>query len=878
MNFSKKETIRRQKQIKSTAVKMKTKFKVSFFRTFLVGIVAVIIVGVFAGIGTLKGIIDDAPDISTINVVPTGFSTTMYDTDGNEIETLVGFGANRKYKTLDEIPKHVQDAFVAIEDERFWNHNGIDVKGVLRALFTGLVKREFDQGASTITQQLLKNQVFNGGAEEEFVDKLERKIQEQYLAIQVENQYTKEEILEYYLNAINLGQNTLGIQAASLRYFNKDVSKLTISEAAVIAGITQSPTYRNPITYPESNAKRRTDILDNMKEMNYISQEEYDTAMADDVYSRIQIVNEETGDSKAYSYFVDATINQVIEDLQEKCGYSQQQAIDAIYRGGLSIYTTQDMKLQSICDEVLSDSSNYPENSKWELTYRLSIQRKDGEEINLSEGSLKNYFLKENPNFSLLFSEKKKAQEYIDRYKESISQEGDVILGETVTFTIQPQISFTLIEQETGQVKAIVGGRGEKVGNRTLNRAETAKRQPGSVFKVLSSYLPAIDAGGMTLASVQDDAPYSYSNGRPVKDWRKTYSGLTTFREAIWDSNNIVTVKTLAQITPQFGFSYLKNLGFTTLVESRTEEDGNTYSDIQLPMALGGLTDGVTNLELTAAFASISNNGIYIEPKFYTKIVDHDGKVLLENKPERRQVIKESTAWLLTSAMLDVVSQKGTGRIVRLQNVNMPVAGKTGTTTGNKDYWFSGYTPYYTASIWMGYDNNEKQGSYSYHKVMWRKIMEKIHEDLDIKTFTMPDSITTANICNKCGKLAVDGVCNLAIGGSTVVKEYFAKGTVPLEKCSCHVKYNICKASNKLANDNCPENEIEHKVYLIKEESPGVVTRDTANILPKYLENSVCIVHSGAYQNPVTNNPDSTLDPQETIEPTHFPTESNVNQ
>ncbi len=850
MDFSKRGTANKQREIRSTSQKLSRKALVSFLRTCIVCIVAISIIGTFTGLGALKGMLDSAPSIDSIDVKPNGFSTIIYDSDGNEIQKLVGSQANRIYVELKDIPEVVQNAFISTEDERFWTHNGIDVKGIFRAFFVGVSSGSFTEGASTLTQQLLKNQVFEGGNEEKFFDKVQRKVQEQYLAIKLEDKLDKKQILEYYLNTINLGQGTLGVQAASLRYFNKSVSKLTLSEAAVIAGITQSPVYLNPITHPEENAAKRSIILSKMLEQELITQDEYDEALKDDVYERIQSVNEEqiSTTSTTNSYFVDELILQVQEDLQDKLGYTETQAINAIYRGGLRIHTTQDTKLQEICDTVINDESNYPEAYHiYELTYALSILKADGTTINYSEGHLKNYFTSKQNNFSLFFKNKEDADPYTEEFKASVLESGDEILGEKKTFTLQPQVSFVLMNQSNGQVLALVGGRGEKEGSLTLNRATRTLRQPGSTFKVLSTYLPALDNAGMTLATVQDDAPYKYpGTNTTVNNWRRgVYNGLTTLREGIWNSNNIVTVKTLEQITPQLGYSYLMKLGFTSIVDSVTTEDGKVHSDINLPMGLGGLTYGVKNLELTSAFASIANNGIYTEPSLYTQIYDHNGKLLIDNTPTTSQVMKESTAFLLTSAMEDVVKIGTAASYINLGS--MPVAGKTGTTSDSKDLWFVGYTPYYTAGIWGGYDNNNaNQGSVntSYHKRLWNLIMNKIHEGYENKTFTKPDSIVTAKICTKSGKLAIDGVCNHAPNGSTVKTEYFAKGTAPTEYCDTHVKLKICTVSGLQASEYCPVEDVQEKVFLIKEETG--TTKDTPYLLPKSTEDSTCNVHTSA--------------------------------
>jgi penicillin-binding protein 1A len=845
MNFSNKGTADKQQQIKSKSKKYATKASVTFFRTLLICFVVLAIVGSFATFGILKGLIDNSPSIDSIDVAPSGFATTIYDNEGNKIQKLVGSDANRVYVELDQIPEVVQNAFIAIEDSRFWEHNGIDVKGIFRAFYNGIVKKNFDEGASTLTQQLLKNQVFEGGNEISFISKAERKIQEQYLAIQLEETLSKEKILEYYLNTINLSQNTLGVQAASNRYFNKTVSDLTLSEATVIAGITQNPAGLNPITHPEANADKRLVILSYMKDQGYIDETQYDEAVNDDVYARIQLVNEEEFSkvSTINSYFVDETVEQVVKDLQDKLGYSDSEAYNLLYRGGLSIYSTQKPSLQKICDEVLLDESLYPQASELALSYRLSIVDESGEEHHYSEQSLEAYFVAQtgNKNFDLHFNEESEATPFIEEYKASVLKKNETVSGETISFVIQPQVSFVLMNQFTGEVEAIVGGRGEKSGSRTLNRATNTVRQPGSTFKIVSTYLPALDSAGMTLATVFDDAEYTYPGTKvKVRNWNgEKYQGLTTIREAIYNSMNIMAVKTLSSVTLPVMYDYLLKLGFTTLADNY-ELNGKIYSDIQYPTALGGLTKGVSNLELTASFATIANKGVYTKPIFYSKIVDHDGKVLIDNSPQTRQVIYESTAWLLTNAMEDVITL-GTGKQIKFKNSDMPIAGKTGTTSDDNDSWFVGYTPYYTAGIWGGYDNNKEQSNTTYTQVLWRTIMEKIHKDLDKKEFVKPDSIVSAKICAKSGNLAVEGVCN------EVKTEYFASGTAPTEKCSTCIRLNICSESGKLANEFCPEGSVKEKVYLIKDETSK--TADTPNVLPKGLEDSSCDIHTEKSKN-----------------------------
>jgi penicillin-binding protein 1A len=301
---------------------------------------------------------------------------------------------------------------------------------------------------------------------------------------------------------------------------------------------------------------------------------------------------------------------------------------------------------------------------------------------------------------------------------------------------------------------------------------------------------------------------------------------------------NVVTVKTMVDVTPSVAYDYLIRLGFTTIYDKYIDESGNLYTDISYPTALGGLTKGVTNFELTAAFAAIANGGVYTKPLLYTKILDHDGNVLIDNEPETSQVMKESTAWLLTNAMEDVV-KVGTGSLTRFTSISMPVAGKTGTTSSDNDLWFVGYTPYYTAGIWSGYDTNKDQDDTRYHKILWRTVMQTIHEKLgkEYKEFTRPSSIVSATICTKSGKLAVSGLCD-----SYTRSEYFESGTVPTDTCDTHVRYRICSASHKIAGEYCPEDLVSSQVFLLKEETS--TTDDTPYVISPNGLSDVCDVHT----------------------------------
>ena len=783
MNYGKKSTARKRNSLISRSSMMGKRARVSFIRVLFVSLIALCIGVTCLGIGSFRGVIDNAPDVNDIDIMPLGYATFLYDDQGNQIRKLAAPNSNRLPVTLDQIPEDLQHAVVAIEDERFYEHSCIDVQGILRAGVKAITTGDFSEGASTITQQLLKNNVFtNWTSESTWLEKFTRKFQEQYLAVQVEKKTDKNTILENYLNTINLGAGAYGVQAAARQYFDKDVWDLNLSECATLAGITQNPTRFNPIVNPENNQKRRKEVLQHMLDQNYISKKQYKAALADDVYSRIQAAQEKNSSTEntVYTYFEDELTDQIINDLMNIKGYTKTQATNLLYSGGLKVYTTQDSNIQTILDEEYADPSNYPDEVQYELDYALTVTDPDGNQVNYSKEMLQLYFQNEDPSFDLLFDSPEEGQTYVDRYKENILANGSKVVAERVNFAPQPQSSMSVIDQQTGYVKALIGGRGEKTASLTLNRATDTTRQPGSTFKIVSTYAPALNEKGMSLATTFEDEPYEYPDGSPVNNATRSYNGTTTIRTAIQNSINVVAVKCLEQVTPELGLQYLDNFGFTTLAhgtEADTDANGNVWSDANLATALGGITRGVTNIELCASYAAIANGGTYIKPIYYTKILDHNGNVLIENTSAGRSVIKESTAYLLTSAMEDVV-KKGTGTACQLDN--MAVAGKTGTTEAYNDLWFVGYTPYYTCAVWSGYDNNEKLPDYArnFHKTLWKKVMTRIHEGLPEKDFTKPASVEKLSVCSETGLLPR--------AGCPVITEYFDVGTMPTEYCEEH--------------------------------------------------------------------------------------------
>lgn len=808
--------------------------------------------GFAIGIGFVRGAIDAAPSLDILDVQPQGYASQIYDADGNLMQTLVMEGSNREEVSFDQLPDDLVNAFIAIEDSRFYEHNGIDLKGILRAAYVGITSGRFSEGASTITQQLIKNNVLQGGYETSMADKLRRKIQEQFLAVKLEDQLgSKETILEYYLNTINLGGNCLGVQTAAHRYFGKNVWELTLSECTVLAATTSNPSRYNPLTHPKENAVRRKIVLEKMYEQNFITYDQKNDALDDDVYSRIQTVDNATSGSTVFSYFTDAVYNQVCDDLQSKLGYSASQSYKLLYSGGLQIYSTMDPSIQAIVDEEINNADNYISSTgsrllEYSLNYALTVCHADGSESTYTENDLISYFQseKKQATFANIYASKEDIYRSVREFKASLLISGDSVTNETITPILEPQESVVVMNQSNGHVAAISGGRGEKEGSLTLNRALHCHRQPGSVSMIISTFAPAIDSCGATLASTYYDSPYSSGNQQVLNWWGNPYLGYNNIRQAITYSMNVIGARCLTSlVSDSTAYDYLELFGL-----------GDTSGqEISFSLANTNSSYTVTNEMLTAAFASIANDGIYQKPTYYTKVLDRHGNILLESVPSQTRIIKSSSAALLTNAMEDVISSDSsyyyqygitpTGTLCQVDS--MTLAGKSGTTTSGSDVWFIGYSPYYTCGIWSGYDDSKVlSNGTEYHKTIWQKIMARIHADLDNKDFVFTDELESAKICSKSGLLAVDGVCNSSSSNACVYTEYFAPGTAPTSYCDRHYALRICTESGKSATKYCPGDSVVQRVYLHIDDSDlsSGTTTDSDYLAPSNLQS--CDIHT----------------------------------
>lgn len=767
-NVKKNKNSGKNSKKKKNQPKYKKILKGTFLGILIAGLLCFVV-----GLGYVFAIIKSTEPLDLNAVLTLNEPSMIYDSEGQYIDNLPTQEERYKVK-LDEMSKYLKDAYISIEDERFYKHPGVDIKRTLgsalrsaKYFFTGSGNV---QGGSTLTQQLIKNTLLTNDV------KIERKIREIYLSLKLESKLTKDQILEAYLNTIPLGGKIYGVEAASKYYFEKSAKDLTLPEAAFIAGLTQAPSAYSPydpenIADPTIYLDRTKTVLMKMRDLGYITQEEYDEAYAFTDSNQFAFSQTVINYKINYEWFVYPALDQVRRDLKDVYKYTDEEVDRLFATGGLKIYTTMDRKIQDSTQAVLND--------------RNSIQQLD---------------IYANP--------------------EVTDENGTPAL----------QAAAVIMDYRTGQIKAMVGGRGEQPA-RSTNRAYYALRSIGSTTKPLTVYGPAIDTKTITAGTVLDDAglPSSIQSkygGYNPANWNKVSDGLITARQSLALSKNVPTVLIEDKLGIETGLAYGEKLG---LVYSEESKGIATIS-------LGEFTEAEANPDggnpyiLASAFGSFGNNGLYTEPILYTKVVDATGKVILEPKLNQTQVFSPQTAYIMRDLLKGPLSFDGS--LAKIPN--MPVIGKTGTTSNVTDFLFAGLTPYYSGAVWIGYDNRSAMGGASYSSSaasLWGAIMAPIHENLEYKEFDgNPGGVTSVAICKDSGKRPTD-LCNKDPRGSRVYNELFIAGTEPTGVCDVHVTAKVNKNNNKLATENTPKNLIEERVF-IKKANPSSGTADYQYVLP----------------------------------------------
>ncbi|NLJ78915.1 MAG: PBP1A family penicillin-binding protein [Tissierellia bacterium] len=907
-------------------------------KIFLISLVVVAIIAVGAVTGVVIAIAKDAPEIDPTNISSLLSQTSfILDQNGEMLEKI----QTEEYRTiveLDRIPEYLRAAFIAIEDERFDSHIGVDPIGIASSAMDNLKAGHTVRGASTITQQLARNLYLSNDRS------WDRKIKEAYLALQIDKALTKDQVMEGYLNRIYLGQGAYGVQEAAQTYFSKDVDELTLAESALLAGVVKSPTKFAPyqtlkpedfddeqheevgqldilgekyIAIYNSNAVERQQlVLSKMLDLGKITREEYDTALEQDIKESIEVGQKRV--KGLSSYFNDYIKVQVMDALVDKLGYTKEHAEAELYTGGLKIYSTMDLKLQRKLEDIydnftqvllgspdrfrgpafvnwrlngaqnIVDDKNkvifYKQENMFDEDFNL-IMEKGTFELTDDELILRNqklhpssnrvdiadyYTIDDRKNLvthevgSLTLPDKqfsvdedksvRISKKYLEKNSDfyTVNDAGHLLIDEKYFYrqedgVVQPQSATVIMDYKTGQLKALVGGRDVK-GDKILNRATASARQPGSAIKPLAVYLPALD-NGYTAATVIDDIPFQQGSWAP-RNWYSGYKGLHTLRQSVEQSVNVNSAKTLNDIGIPVSMEYLSRMGIIDKNNPEKDnfitsaEDGKNNDENPAALSLGGMTNGLSPLEMTAAFGSIANLGTYTEPIAFTKILDKDGNLLLDNEPEENTVVSPQTAFIMSDILRTTVTSGIAGRA---QVPNMPTAGKTGTTQRLADAWFVGYTPYYVAGVWIGNDAPQiklNQGS-AMAAQLWRIIMTQMHEGLGAKNFDRPPNIVSASICTQSGQLAGE-LCSQDPRGSTIRSELFVSGTQPSSTCDVHVELEIDEETMMIANEYCPEENVKTMVFIQRDppydpsKYGGVVPADYEYTAPT----EICDIHN----------------------------------
>ncbi len=751
---------------KTEKSKKRKKFKlnkgvVKFIKIFSIVFCVLITICILLLIAAITGLIDTTANLD-LESYQLNLTSHIYYIDpetGEEVEYVDLYDSeNRQWADIENIPQHMKDAIISIEDERFYKHNGVDFLSTGKAMFQHLFKTG-SRGGSTITQQLVKNLTKDNEVT------VSRKVTEILRALNLERKWTKSQILEMYLNTIYLSNGVNGVAAGADYYFGKDISEVTIAEAALLAGITQYPSKYDPVYNFKNSKEKQEVVLSKMLKLGKITQKEYDDAIKEEL--KIYSGNASSQDTSVCSYFTDMVIDDVIDDLMKEKGYSEAAATALLYNGGLKIYATIDPEVQTVIETYYNNPDNFPQRNQ----------------------------------------------------------------------EVPPQSALLILDPKNGEIKGVAGGIGEKKERRTLNRATQAYRQPGSSFKPIAVYAPAIEKGVINPNTQMLDAPITIGNWSPKND-SNSYYGMVTMSTAVARSLNSIAVQVLQETGVEYSYDFLtEKLGITSLVESRKESHGYVSDKNLSSLALGGLTDGISLKEIAAAYAPFANNGLYNEPHSYTKVLDNNNKIVLEyNKDNEHKAMSANTAYSMVTLLRGPV-QFGTGTAANFRS-DMDICGKTGTTDDNHDRWFVGFTPYYVAASWYGYDTPKAVTGVSGNPAIpgWKHVMSTIHQDLPGKKFEEPKgyklSTPPAQYCTESNCLANAG----CIAAGT------AENGIPTsnEICTLHGSIKVDTSTGMLATENCPAENIKTIYYHSNNITGGRIETSDGSFT-----NGYCTAHGG---------------------------------
>ena len=848
MDFSQRQVEKELEELKDRRRYRKGQVSAVVLRLFLIFAVLLAVIVAVPMLRTLRSTFGSGSVGTSISA--SSSPSQVYDRKGEWI-CEVPADIRSEDVSYDAFPLDLINAVITVQEPGFWNARGVDLNE-LAGQAIDLMNGRTDASRYSIAEQCVLNDT-RPDTDLSFQARVQSAVRLKSQAYRLSEEIGKEGILERYLNGLYFGNGVTGATAASERYFGKDLGSLSLPECVLLAAVAADPLRYNPISCQEDLRVEIRNILYAMEEGGYLTEGQADSAAAEDPVSEILTVPSESERyaSDTWPDFVMEALAQVEKDYAAEYGLTPTQAHQLVSSGGCSITLTLDPEIQQTVDREIRRAAGYTDEDGslvrgLTLAYRLVVRHADGTVDSYSESDLVEYYrsTRNQPAFRNYFTSSTDLRSAVRTFRDAVASASDTVTDEVISQVPEPQASCVLTDPASGEVLALSGGRNDLSGQNLTNRASQVRVQPGSTFQILADYLPAIDVGGRTLASVFYDSPYSVGDLQVVNWWGNTYLGYNNIRQAIQYSMNVIAMKCMTStVSPSQSYDYLTGLGFA----------GLDVSDKTSLLALGSLSRGVTNLELTSAYASFANDGVYNAPVLYRKVCGSDGEILLQPQRQSSRVMKSSTAALLTSAMEDAVDGENhlasygltsTGSSCRIPG--WPVAGKSGTSLNSTDLWFVGYTPLYACGVWAGYDSGRTVSATSdFHKRIWQRIMAAVHEDRDAEEFHFTDTLETAEICSKSGQLAVDGVCNADDSNAVVYDEVFAPGTAPTDYCTRHYTLQICRASGRPATLWCPADEVTTKVYMRISDADlqsGADTPDLNWLAPAPL--TACTIHT----------------------------------
>jgi penicillin-binding protein 1A len=818
MNYGKKQIKKKKEDLSSPDRSLNNRISIWVVRIIILAIAFAAALMIARGIIYAKAVVADAPSISAVEN-PVSRTTKVLDTDGKVIARFSMKDLSVRRISSSRMPKQLKDAFVSYVDPEFYEHDGILMQNMISYVVRGELYNDYDDTDATISEHLINNTIYFGVTSDSSTKAVKQRLQRQYLASRLEQEHSKQWILENYLNTVMLGNDTVGIEAASERYFGKEAKDLNLTEISALAACSGEPEARNPLDHPEVNQEYRKKVLLAMYKGGCITKSQYLQSREEDIADYVTRADKNGQDTGAEEEaFALALKDQVIADLETQLKCSQEQAEHYLYLGGMTIYSTLDSGIQNICRKAVNRAGNYS-GSSVSVHYTLSIRQKDGKVRNYTEVNMRSWYRsKGRENYTLSYPDHASARAAVLSFRQAMLTKGDTFIGENLILTPEPQASLVMTSQSTGEVKAMIGGRNisEDIPG-YINRATDTYYSPGNISDIFSIYAPALDSGKYTLSSIPTATGETAASGDVdnIDNLMSSDGTSLTVRSGIRQESQAAAAYVLKGVTQEISLESLEKYAFAR------REDSASFR------ASGEILEKASLMEINAAYGAIAARGIYTKNAFYSKVFDREGRPVLDVSADSKRsttVMKDTTAFLLTKAMQETITS---GIAKRSEIKGMTSAAQQGVSTDESAWWFAGFTPYYTCTVWSGNDDGQPIHENTAAARIWKQVMQQVSKGQKDMDFTRPDGIVSEEICRDSGLLAIEGVCQ------NTYSEYYAAGTEPSEKCNLHETAIICKDSGLLAGPYCPEESKVKEVFVRDSSKKG-----------KKMPTKVCTLHT----------------------------------